>query len=351
MAEKINVQDELKNLSVSNKIAIVLSQYPSISYKVMSHFDNDDQQDILKELAKPKTISQALVNAVIDEFLDFYLNNAVSLQGGMDVVRDILINLYGEEGANEKLSQIAASLDDSPLQSLKKVDTESLINFVRGAHPQIIATLLCYLNDNKKSAAILSSIDKDVQKQVVTGMAAMENGRISEDMIESLQSYVEKTFSSSMYSKGRSNKIGGIDGVVVVMNSVDMSTEKSIMDALESDNPELAEEIRKKMFVFDDFIKLADRDIQLILREVTNDDQLAICLKYCDEKIREELQDKFLRNMSKRKADNVRETMSITTRVKKKDLEDARQAVTSVAKKLHEKGEIAIGNSTDEYAE
>lgn len=351
MAEKINVQEELKKLNVSKKIAIVLSQYPTISYKVMSHFNNDDQQEILKELAKPKTIPQAVVDAVIDEFLDFYVNNAVALQGGMDVVRDILVNLYGEDGANERLSQIAASLDGSPLQSLKKVDTESLINFVRGAHPQIIATLLCYLNDNKKSAAVLSSIDKDVQKQVVTGMAAMEKGRIAEDMIDALQDYVEKTFSSSMYSKGRSNKIGGIDSVVVVMNSVDMSTEKYIMDALEDENPELAEEIKKKMFIFDDFIKLADRDIQLVLREVTNDDQLAMCLKYCDEKIREELQEKFLKNMSKRKADNVRETMSITTRVKKKDLEEARQAITSVAKKLHEKGEIAIGNSNDEYAE
>lgn len=351
MAEKINVQEELRKLNVSKKIAIVLSQYPSTSYKVLAHFSNDDQQDILKELAKPKTIPQAVIDAVLDEFLDFYLNNAVALQGGMDVVKDILINLYGEDGAAERLSQIAASLDGSPLQSLKKVDTESLINFVRGAHPQIIATLLCYLNDNKKSAAVLSSIDKPVQTQVVKGMAAMENGRIAEDMLEALQDYVEKTFSSSMYSKDRSNKIGGINSVVTVMNSVDMGTEKYIMDTLEEENPILAEDIKKRMFIFDDFIKLADRDIQLVLREVSNDDQLAMCLKYCDEKIREELQEKFLRNMSKRKADIIREAMSINTRVKKKDLEEARQAITSVAKKLHEKGEIAIGNSSEEYAE
>lgn len=351
MAENINVQEELKKLTVSRKIAIVLSQYPSTSYKVLSHFSNDDQQDILKELAKPKTIPQAVIDSVLDEFLDFYLNNAVALQGGMDVVKDILINLYGEDVAAERLSQIAASLDGSPLQSLKKVDTESLINFVRGAHPQIIATLLCYLNDNKKSAAILSSIDKSVQPLVIKGMAAMENGRIAEDMLEALQDYVEKTFSSSMYSKDRSNKIGGINSVVTVMNSVDMGTEKYIMDTLEEENPVLAEDIKKRMFIFDDFIKLADRDIQLVLREVSNDDQLAMCLKYCDEKIREELQEKFLRNMSKRKADIVRETMSINTRVKKKDLEEARQAITSVAKKLHEKGEIAIGNSSEEYAE
>ena len=351
MAENINIKEELRKLTVSKKIAIVLSQFPSTSYKVLSHFNNDDQQDILRELAKPSTIPQAITDAVMDEFLDFYLNNTVSLQGGMDVVQDILVNLYGEDGASERLSQIAASLDGSPLQSLKKVDTESLINFVRGAHPQIIATLLCYLNDNKKSAAVLSSIDKQIQTQVIKGMAAMENGRIAEDMLNALQDYVEKTFSSSMYSKDKLNKIGGINSVVVVMNSVDMGTEKYIMGTLEAENPALAEDIKKRMFIFDDFIKLADRDIQLVLREITNDDQLAMCLKFSNEKIREELQEKFLKNMSKRKADIVKETMAMNIRVKKKDLDEARQAITGIAKRLHEKGEIAIGNSNDEYAE
>lgn len=351
MADTLNIQEEIKKMSVSRKISLVLSQFPETSYKVLSHFSSEEQQDILRELAKPQTIPQALIDAVIDEFLDFYLNNAVSLQGGMNVVKDILVNLYGEEVANERLSQIAASLDDSPLQSLKKVDTESLINFVRGAHPQIIATLLCYLNDNKKSAAVLSSIDKQVQTQVIKGMAAMENGRIAEDMLTALQDYVEKTFSSSMYSKDRLNKIGGINSVVVVMNSVDMSTEKYIMGTLEEEDPSLAEDIKKRMFIFDDFIKLADRDIQVVLREVTNDDQLAMCLKYCNENIREELQEKFLKNMSKRKADIIREAMTMNMRVKKKDLDEARQVITGIAKKLHEKGEIAIGNSTEEYAE
>lgn len=351
MADINNIKNELQTMTVYKKIALVLSQFPTTSYKVLSHFSSDDQQDILRELAKPQTVSQALSDAILDEFLDFYLNNAVSLQGGIDVVKDILVSLYGESVANEKLAQITASLDDSPLQSLKKVDTEALINFVRGAHPQIIATLLCYLNDNKKSAAVLSSIDKSVQTQVIKGMAAMENGRIAEDMLRSLQSYVEKTFSSSMYSKDRLNKMGGINKVVVVMNSVDMGTGNYIMGSLEEEDPTLAEDIKKRMFVFDDFIKLADRDIQLVLREITNDDQLAMCLKYCSEPIREELQEKFLRNMSKRKADIIRETMDMNIRVKKKDLDEARQAITGVAKKLHEKGEIAIGNSNDEYAE
>lgn len=351
MEEQNKLQNELQKMSVAKKIAIVLSQYPAISYKVISHFSNDEQQDILREMAKPQGIKSALVDAVLEEFLEFYLNNALSIHGGLDIVRDILVSLYGETVANERLALLASNLDDSPLQSLKKVDIDSLINFVRGAHPQIIATLLCYLGDNKKSAAILSSIDKNVQKKVVEGMASMENGRISNEMLNALQDYIEKTFSSSMYSKNRSNKIGGINSVVTIMNSVDMSTEKFIMDSLEEDNPELANEIRQKMFVFDDFIKLANRDIQAVLREVTNDDQLAMCLKYSDESIREELKDKFLSNMSKRKADIIQESMSVMTRVKRKDLEEARQTITSIAKALHEKGEISIGNASDEYAE
>lgn len=351
MAGDINLKDELKKLSISRKIAIVLSQYPTISYKVISHFSNDEQQDILKELAKPKSIKKEVADAVVEEFLDFYLNNAIALHGGMGVVRDILVSLYGESEADERLAQLSASIDGAPLQSLKKVDIDSLINFVRGAHPQIIATLLCYLGDAKKSAAILSSIDKNIQKRVVEGMASMENGRIADEMLNALQDYVEKTFSSSIYSKDRSNKIGGINSVVTIMNSVDMTTEKIIMDSLEEDNPLLANEIRQKMFVFDDFIKLGKRDIQAVLKEVRNDDQLAMCLKYSDEEIREELKEKFLSNMSKRKADIIQESMSIMTRVKKTDLEEARQAITSIAKSLHERGEISIGNSDDEYAE
>lgn len=351
MEENINLKDELKKLSVSKKIAIVLSQYPNISYKVISHFSNDEQQDILKELAKPQTIKKAVVDAVLEEFLDFYLNNAISLQGGIDVVKDILVNLYGEAEANERLSQLSASLDGTPLQSLKKVDIDALINFVRGAHPQIIATLLCYLDDSKKNAAILSSIDKNLQKKVVEGMASMEKGLIADEMLIALQDYIEKTFSSSMYSKDRSNKIGGINSIISIMNSVDTTTEKFILGSLEEDNPSLANEIRQKMFVFEDFIKLGKRDIQAVLKEIKNDDQLAMCLKYSDEQVREDLKEKFLTNMSKRKADIIQESMSVMTRVKKTDLEEARKAITAIAKALHEKGEISLGNGSDEYAE
>ena len=340
-----------KSISVNKKIAIILSQYPTISYKVLAHFEKEEQQELLKELAVISAMPQSVVDEVIDEFLEFYLNNAVALQGGIEVVKDILVSLYGEEVAAQMLTQLTTSIEGSPLQSLKKIDVESLINFVRGAHPQIIATLLCYLNDPKKSASILSSIDKNIQNQVITGMAAMENGRISDEMIKMLENYVNKTFASSMFSKDKANKIGGIDTIVQVMNSVDMNTEKFIMDSLEEENPVLAEDIKKRMFIFDDFAKLADRDIQLVLRDVTNDDQLAMCLKYCDEKIREDLQEKFLRNMSKRKADIIRESMEIMTRVKKKDLEEARQVITGIAKRLHERGEIALGNASDEYAE
>lgn len=345
------LNNELKNLSVNKKIAIVLSQYPSMSYKVISYFNPEEQEDILREIAMTRNVQQSTVDAVIDDFLNFYMHNAVALQGGIETVREILVNLYGEERAKEMLAQITASLDGSPLQSLKKIETDSLITFVRDAHPQIIATLLCYLNDNKKSAAVLSSLEERNRAAVIKGMASMEKGGISDDIIRSLENYVNSTFESSVYAKGRGNKIGGINAVVQVMNSVDMNTEKSIMTSLEEDNPLLAEEIKKKMFIFDDFVKLADRDIQMVLREVTNDDQVAMCLKYCDGRIREELQEKFLRNMSKRKADIVRESMEIMQRVKKKDLEEARQVITSIAKNLHEKGEISIGNSNDEYAE
>lgn len=343
--------NSVNELGVSQKISIVLSQYPTISYKVISHFSQEEQEEILTNLACVPKVNPNVIDDVLQEFLDFYLSNAAALQGGIEVAKAILVDLYGEEIAEQKIKEILSNIEGSPLQSLKKIDSEALINFMRGAHPQIIATLLCYINDATKSASVLSSLDRNTQNLVITGMAAMENGRISDDMLKELERFIEKTFASSMYSKDKKNKIGGIDTIVQVMNSVDMTTEKAIMSTLEEENPQLAEDIKKKMFIFDDFIKLNDRDIQVVLREVTNDDQLALCLKYCDEKIREELQEKFLKNMSKRKADIIRETIAIPRRVKKVELEEARQVVTTIAKQLHEKGEISLGNSGDEYAE
>lgn len=343
--------DLITELTVNEKIAIIVSQFKEEGWKVLSYLEYDEQQEILREVAKVNNISQGTVDAVIDEFLEFYIKNSVYLQGGTSTVHDILVKLYGEEKAHSMLAEIMASIEGSPLQSLKKIDTESLINFVRGAHPQIIATLLSYLNDDKKSAAVLSSIDKSIQNAVVIGMASMENGRISEDMLETLEEYVNKTFASSIYANDRLNKIGGINTVVRVMNSVDMVTEKSIMDSLEEENPLLAEEIKKKMFIFDDFIKLQDRDIKLVVREIQDDNQLAICLKYSDKTHREELIAKFLNNMSSRKAEVIRESIALPNRIKKADLEEARQVITGIAKRLHENGEISLGNSNDEFAE
>lgn len=345
--------DKVKKVKYTGiqKIAIILSQFPSISPNVLAHFDKDDRDAILKEILTIGMIPQDTVNEVMDDFVMGYTKNALTVAGGPNMVKDMLTKIYDESTALEILAQLNASIEGAPLQSLKKIDSDQLINFLRGSRPSLIALMLCYLGDINKAAKVLGSLDNDKRLSVIQSISAMgedENSRVSEDVVGVLQEYVDKNFSASMFAN-KSNKIGGLDTVVQMMNQVDMKTEESIMTGLDELDPILSETIRKRMFTFDDFIKLSERDLELVLREEINDTQLAMCLVKCNEKIREELQEKFLKCMSSRKANMIREEMDNIDRVKFKDLEEARQNITNIAKKLQEKGLIVIGNNSEEF--
>lgn len=349
MADDNKNKDFLKKCTGNQKIAIILAQFPDISPGVLAHFKKEERDEILQEMMTIEMIPKDVVNSVMDDFVFNYTKNAMTVAGGPNVVKEMLLKLYDEETANEILAQLNANIEGVPLQSLKKIDTENLINFLRGARPSLIALMLCYLNDMNKAGKVLSALDNDKKLAVIQSINAMgETGRISEDVVDVLQEYVDKNFSASMYAN-KSNKIGGLDTVIQIMNQVDMKTEEGIMSGLDYEDPELAETIKKNMFTFDDFSKLTDRDIQLVLREEINDTQLAMCLVKCNESLKEELQNKFLSNMSKRKASMVQEEMENIDRVKFKDLEDARQAITSIAKRLQEKGLIAISSNSEEF--
>lgn len=341
--------DKKVQYSGVQKIAIILSQFPTISPNVIAHFDKEDRDEIFKEMMTIDMIPQDVVNEVMDSFVLSYTKNAMTVAGGPAMVKSMLLKIYDEETANEILAQLQANIEGAPLQSLKKIDTEQLINFIRGARPSLIALMLCYLNDMNKAAKVLAALDNEKKLAVIQSISSMgENGRISDDVVDILQEYVNKNFSDSMYAK-RANKIGGLDTVVQMMNQVDMKTEESIMSGLDDVDPELKEEISKKMFTFDDFIKLSEKDIALVLREEINDTQLAMCLVKCNEKIKDELQEKFFKSMSSRKVAMIKEEMENIDRVKFKDLEDARHNITTVAKKLQEKGLIVLGGNSEEF--
>ena len=225
-----------------------------------------------------------------------------------------------------------------PFDFIRRTDPAQLINFIQHEHPQTIALILAYL-EPQKASAILGSLPHEVQSDVSRRIATMD--RTSPEILREVERVLEKklsTLSSEDYATS-----GGIESIVEILNLVDRSTEKSIIESLEEDDPELAEEIKKRMFVFEDIVLLDDRAIQMVLREV-DQPELAKALKAVDS----EVQDKIFRNMSKRAATLLKEDMDYMGPVRLKDVEEAQQKIVAVIRKLEEQGEIVIARAGED---
>ena len=234
--------------------------------------------------------------------------------------------------------RLTSSLQVRPFDFIRRTDPQHLLNFIQNEHPQTIALILCYL-EPQKAALILSSLPHQIQADVARRIATME--RVSPDVLREVERVLERklsTLASEDYSQA-----GGIDAVVEVLNLVDRGTEKTIIEALEEEDPELAEEIKKKMFVFEDIVLLDDRAIQRVLREVDNQ-ELAKALKSVDP----EVQEKIFKNMSKRAASLLREDMDFMGPVRLKDVEDCQQKIVNIIRKLEDAGEIVVARGGEE---
>ena len=233
---------------------------------------------------------------------------------------------------------MTSSLQVRPFDFIRRTDPAHLLNFIQNEHPQTIALILCYL-EPPKAASILSSLPHQIQADVAKRIATME--RVSPDVLREVERVLERklsTLASEDYTTA-----GGIDAVVEVLNLVDRGTEKTIIEALEEEDPELAEEIKKKMFVFEDIVLLDDRAIQRVLREVDNQ-ELAKALK----SVEAEVQEKIFKNMSKRAASLLREDMDFMGPVRLKDVEDCQQKIVNIIRKLEDAGEIVVARAGEE---
>ncbi|MFU0826624.1 MAG: flagellar motor switch protein FliG [Lachnoclostridium sp.] len=324
-----------KNTEITGvqKAAILLITLgPEKSANIFKHLKEDEIEQLTLEIANTRSVSPATKEQVLNEFYEICLAQQYIAEGGIAYAKELLEKALGEEKARDVIGKLTASLQVRPFEFVRKTDASQMLNFIQDEHPQTIALILSYLSAGQ-AAAIISALPPDKQADVAKRIAQMD--RTSPDVIKEVERVLERKLSSLVNQDY--TIVGGVDAIVSILNTVDRGTEKHIMETLEIEEPELADEIRRKMFVFEDIISLDDRSIQRVLREVDNND-LAVALKGAGE----EVQNIIFNNMSKRLATMIREDMEFMGPVRLKDVEEAQQKIVNIIRKLEDSGEIII---------
>jgi flagellar motor switch protein FliG len=330
-----------KTLTGKQKAAkFLITLGPEKSSKILQFLDEEQVEQLTLEIANVRNVSPERMEQLSREFFEMCLANQYIGQGGISYAKEILEKAYGAEKTAEILSRISASLQVRPFDFMKKTEASQLMNFIQAEHPQTIALVLAYL-EPERASLVLSSLNPERQADVAKRIALMDT--TSPDVIREVEKVLERKL-SSLAPQELANA-GGVKAVVEIINRVDRGTEKTIMESLEMQDPQLAEEIKKLMFVFEDVVMIDDRSVQRVLREVETQD-LAMALKGASA----ELSAKIYGNMSTRAAEMLREDIEFMGPVRLRDVEDAQQRIVNVIRRLEEVGEIVVarGGGGDE---
>ena len=323
-------ENEMNGLQKAAILLIALG--PEKSALIFKHLKEEEIEELTLEIANTRSITPQLKEDVLGEFYQVCLAQQYIAEGGISYAKELLEKSFGEERAKDVIGKLTASLQVKPFEFIRKTDASQLLNFIQDEHPQTIALILSYLSPSQ-AAMIISALHPDRQADVAKRIAVMD--RTSPEIIKEVEKVLESKLSSLVNQDY--TIIGGVDSVVEILNTVDRGTEKHIMETLEIEEPELADEIRRKMFVFEDILLLDDRAIQRVLRDVENND-LSISLKGSNQ----EVQNAIFNNLSKRLASMIKEDMEFMGPVRMKDDEEAQQKIVNVIRKLEDSGEIVI---------
>jgi len=328
-----------KDYTGRQKAAIFLVTIGSeISAEIFKYLREDEIETLTFEIARLETIDAEQKDAILQEFQELMMANQFISTGGIDFARELLEKSLGSQKAIDIINRLTSSLQVRPFDFIRRTDPTHLLNFIQQEHPQTIALILAYL-EPAKASIILQNLPNEVQSDVARRIATMD--RTSPEVLREVERVLEKklsTLSSEDYSAA-----GGVESIVEILNLVDRASEKQIIEQLEDEDPELAEEIKKRMFVFEDIVMLDDRSIQKVMREVDSQ-ELAKALKSVDT----EVQDKIFRNMSKRAAGMLKEDMEYMGPVRLKDVEEAQQKIVSIIRHLEDTGEIVIARAGED---
>jgi len=325
--------DRAAELDGITKAAVVLlSVGPDHAGLILKNLASEQIEEVTRELAGLGIIHEKLKNDVLEEFYAVSLANQAGAEGGLEYAKSLLKGSMDPKTAERVLQQIQTQVQRTPFAFLQKAESENLLTFIQDEHPQTIALITCHL-PHHKAAEILVGLPQQKQIEVIKRIANMEqtNPEVIREVEKGLESRLATMLTQSM------EKAGGVNTVAEILNLADRTSEKAIMEGLEAEDPELVEEIRRLMFVFEDIKMVDDKGIQAVLREVDNS-ELALALKTASE----ELQKKIFGNMSERAAALIKEDMEFMGPVRISDVEASQQRIVDIVRRLEESGEIII---------
>jgi len=322
-----------KELSFSQKAAgVIVSLGTEKASQLYQYMEPEDVESLTLEVARLGMLNAEETEAVLTEFYQSCVTNKAVTEGGLEYARAVLEKAFGAQAAASMIAKLEKSFKNREFAFLNKADSKSLYSALQNERPQTMALVLSYVEPDK-AAGVIEQLPPERQVRVVEAIATMESA--SPAAIKIIEKEMERKFSSIMINSNV--KVGGVDYVADIMNNLDRSSEKSIFDGLSVNNAELADEIRKRMFVFEDIITLDDRAVQRFLRECDQRD-LVLALKTAND----DVANKLFTNMSARMAETIRDDLEITSNVRMKDVEDAQQRIVGVIRDLEEKNEIVI---------
>lgn len=311
---------------------VIISLGPERAAKLYRYLKDEEIEQLTIEVASIQSADSDKIQQTVTEFYELCLAQAYIADGGIDYAREVLDKAFGSSKAMQLISRITDSLHAHSFEFLKKADPKHLLSFIQYEHPQTIALILLYTT-SEQAAAILSELPRDKQIEVALRIATMD--RTSPEVIKEVENILEKKLSTVV--SANFTEIGGVKSIAEILNRVDRSTEKFILDELNKMNPDLSEEVKRRLFVFEDIVYIDSRGIQRFLRDV-NTKELVVALKGANKDVAEVI----MGNMTKRMQDTIKEEMEFLGPIRMSEVEEAQQKIVQVIRRLEEANEIVI---------
>lgn len=330
----------MSQVTGEKKAAVLLMSMGSdLSANVLRNgFTENEIERITGAISDIDQVTSEQTSKIIGEFFQLAKARQYVINGGLDYAKELLEKTVGPVKAMEILEKVSQSMRQVPFQNLRKADPRQLLSFIRDESPQTLAFIVAHLKPDQ-AALVLSELNPDVQADVARRVAVLD--RTSPDVAKEIEKVLENKLSAVVTTEDMVT--GGVKSLVAILNKVDRATEKSIFEHLETEDPELAEEVRRLMFIFEDIVKLHDVSIQKVLREVDTKD-LALAMRGANKDVNE----RIFKNMSKRASEMLREEIEYMGPVRLRDVEDAQQRIVNVIRRLEESGEIVIARGGED---
>ena len=330
-----------RTLTGPQKAAMVLVHLgPDRAGKVLKNMRESEIEDLMAEVARLGDIDPKSMEKTLTEFRDMASAQSYFSKGGLSFAKDMLEATLGKEKAREIVERLTLTTMELPFEFLRQADPRQVLTFLQEEHPQTIALVLAHITPDQ-AALVMSGLAESVQAEVASRIAQMD--RTSPEVIRQVESVLERK-SSTLLQPNDSSAAGGIQPLVEILNRSDRGTEKLILENLSRTNPELADEVRNRMFVFEDIVSLEDRSVQLVLREIDSK-ELAIALKGVPENVA----DKVTTNMSERAAISLKEEIELLPPTRLKQVEEAQGNIVKAIRRLEEAGQIVVSRGGEEF--